>query len=280
MDRIRADKLSSGGSVMAKLTRRQRRRVILWAQYLLVVVVVLIIAFSADWTRLIDSFGQLDVAGDLFPDIITIALRNTLIFTISAFMFGLAFGLILALMRLSTVAPYRWAATAYIELFRGLPALLVLFMVAYGVPNAFPDREIPGGVYGQVAIGLGLTSAAYLGETIRGGIQAVPRGQIEAARSLGMSHFSTMRKIVLPQAMRIMIPPLTNEIIALTKDSSLAYILGVTAATIELTKFGSDALINSANATPLIVSGLCYLVITIPLSQVVHRLERRRKWSH
>lgn len=265
---------------MAKLTRRQRRRVILWAQYLLVVVVVLIIAFSADWTRLIDSFGQLDVAGDLFPDIITIALRNTLIFTISAFVFGLAFGLILALMRLSTVAPYRWAATAYIELFRGLPALLVLFMVAYGVPNAFPDREIPGGVYGQVAIGLGLTSAAYLGETIRGGIQAVPRGQIEAARSLGMSHFSTMRKIVLPQAMLIMIPPLTNEIIALTKDSSLAYILGVTAATIELTKFGSDALINSANATPLIVSGLCYLVITIPLSQVVHRLERRRKWSH
>ena len=158
----------------------------------------------------------------MFPDVLTVALRNTILYTLLAFVFGLVFGLVLALMRLSSVAPYRWLATAYIELFRGLPALLVLFMVGYGVPLAFPDREIPGGLYGSVALGLGLTAAAYMAETIRAGIQAVPKGQMEAARTLGMSHTRAMVSIVIPQAFRIVIPPLTNELILLTKDSSLA----------------------------------------------------------
>ncbi len=184
-------------------------------------------------------------------------------------------GTILALMRLSKVAPYRWVSTAYIEIFRGLPALLVLFMVGYGIPNAFPDRELPGGVYGSVTLGLGLTAAAYMAETIRAGIQAVPKGQLEAARTLGMSQFMAMRKVVVPQAFRIVIPPLTNEVILLTKDSSLAYVLGVTATSIELTKFGGDRLNQYVNATPLLVAGLCYLIITLPLSQLVRRLEIR-----
>ena len=211
----------------------------------------------------------------MFPTIITVALRNTILYTLGAFAFGLVFGTILALMRLSRVAPYRWVATAYIELFRGLPALLVLFLVGYGIPIAFPEREIPGGVFGSIAIGLGLTAAAYMAETIRAGIQAVPKGQMEAARTLGMSHFTAMRTIVIPQAFRIVIPPLTNELILLTKDSSLAYVLGVTAQTIEITKFGRDMLNDRVNATPLLVAGLAYLVITLPLSQVVRRLELR-----
>ena len=86
-------------------------------------------------------------------------------------------------------------------------------------------------MFGSIAIGLGLTAAAYMAETIRAGIQAVPKGQMEAARTLGMSHFTAMRTIVIPQAFRIVIPPLTNELILLTKDSSLAYVLGVTAQT-------------------------------------------------
>jgi polar amino acid transport system permease protein len=180
-------------------------------------------------------------------------------------------------MRLSSILPYRWLATAYIELFRGLPALLVLFMVGYGVPLAFPDREIPGGLYGSVALGLGLTAAAYMAETIRAGIQAVPKGQLEAARTLGMSHTRAMVSIVLPQAFRIVIPPLTNEIILLTKDTSLVYVLGVTSTTIELTKFAGDTLNTRVNPTPLVVAGLLYLVITLPLSQVVRGLERRAR---
>ena len=258
-----------------KLRRRQRERLSLWLQYLAFVAVIAVVILAADWGRLREAFFRVDIIESMFPTIITVALRNTILYTLGAFAFGLVFGTVLALMRLSRVAPYRWVATAYIELFRGLPALLVLFLVGYGIPIAFPEREIPGGVFGSIAIGLGLTAAAYMAETIRAGIQAVPKGQMEAARTLGMSHFTAMRTIVIPQAFRIVIPPLTNELILLTKDSSLAYVLGVTAQTIEVTKFGRDTLNDRVNATPLLVAGLTYLIITLPLSQVVRRLELR-----
>ena len=258
-----------------RLGHRQRQRLSRGVQYVLFVAVIVVVAYAADWGRLADAFFRLDIARGMFPGVVLVALRNTLVYTLLAFAFGLALGLVLALMRLSSVGPYRWIATGYVELFRGLPALLVLFMVGYGVPIAFPEREIPGGVYGSVTIGLGLTAAAYMAETIRAGIQAVPRGQVEAARTLGMSHGRAMVSIILPQAFRIVIPPLTNEIILLTKDTSLAYVLGVTPGTIELTKYSSDVLNLRVNPTPLVVAGLLYLAITLPLSQLVRRLELR-----
>jgi polar amino acid transport system permease protein len=254
---------------------RTRRRLTRGAAYAVFAAVVLTVALAADWGRLAESFFQVDVARDMFPVVITTALLNTVIYTILAFVFGLVLGLLLALARLSSVAPYRWFATAYIEIFRGLPALLVLFLVGYGIPLAFPDREIPGGLYGSVTLGLGATAAAYTAETLRAGIQAVPRGQTEAARSLGMSGPRAMVSIVLPQALRIVLPPLTNEFVSLTKDTSLVYVLGVTAGTIELTKYAGDVLNQRVNPTPLVVAGLLYLVITLPLSQVVRVLERR-----
>jgi len=256
-------------------TRARRRRLARLSGYVVFAAALVAVAAAADWGRIAEAFLRVDVARAMFPDVLLVALPNTLAYTALAFAFGLALGLVLALMRRSTVAPYRWFATGYIELFRGLPALLVLFLVGYGIPLAFPDREIPGGVYGSVAVGLGLTAAAYMAETIRAGIQAVPRGQLEAARSLGMSHARAMGSIVLPQAFRIVIPPLTNEIILLTKDSSLAYVLGVTKDTIELTKYANDALNLYVNPTPLVVAGLLYLAVTLPLSQLVRRLERR-----
>ncbi|MEI2648747.1 MAG: amino acid ABC transporter permease, partial [Dermatophilaceae bacterium] len=163
----------------------------------------------------------------------------------------------------------------YIELFRGLPSLVVLFMVAYGIPNAFPGFKFPGDFFGMVTVGLGLTAAAYMAETIRAGIQAVPKGQMEAARSLGMSPGRTMFSIIIPQAFRIVIPPLTNELILLVKDSSLVYVLGVSVAQYELTKFGSSFLVSKASPTPLIVVALAYLAITLPLSSLVRALEKR-----
>ncbi|GIE74090.1 amino acid ABC transporter permease [Actinoplanes philippinensis] len=259
------------------MSPRRRRQVFRVAGYVLFAAVLVAVAAAADWGRLSEAFFRLDVARSMFPDAITVALRNTIVYTLLAFVFGLTLGLVLALMRLSSILPYRWFATAYIELFRGLPALLVLFMVGYGVPLAFPDREIPGGVYGSVTVGLGLTAAAYMAETIRAGIQAVPKGQLEAARTLGMSHPRAMVSIILPQAFRIVIPPLTNEIILLTKDTSLVYVLGVTSTTIELTKFAGDSLNTRVNPTPLVVAGLLYLVITLPLSQLVRGLERRAR---
>ncbi|MGA5421631.1 amino acid ABC transporter permease [Streptomyces lavendulocolor] len=259
----------------SRLTRRQRRRISQGVQYAVFVAVVVVIAVLADWDRLQNQFAQADLAERLFPDIITIALRNTVVYTLSGFAFGLVLGLVIALMRLSSVAPYRWAASVYIEIFRGLPALLIFIFVGVAVPLAFPGTEIPGGTYGKVALGLGLVAAAYMAETIRAGIQAVPRGQMEAARSLGFSHARAMLSVILPQAYRIIIPPLTNELVLLFKDSSLVLFLGVTLDERELTKFGRDLASQTANSTPILVAGLCYLLVTIPLSFVVRRLEAR-----
>ena len=116
-----------------------------------------------------------------------------------------------------------------------------------------------------------------MSETIRAGIQAVPKGQIEAARSLGMSPGMAMQRIVLPQAFRIITPPLTNELVLLTKDSSLVYVLGLTTAGYELTKFGRDLANTYANITPLVVAGFCYLIITLPLTYLVRRMEAKQR---
>jgi polar amino acid transport system permease protein len=257
------------------LTRRQRARLSRGAQYAVGILVVLILALNTDWEQFNQAFFRLDILARMWPAVITTGMKNTLIYTALAFVFGLALGLVIAMMKLSSIGPYRWFANAYVELFRGLPALVVLFMVAYGIPNAFPGFQFPGDIYGKVMVGLGLTAAAYMAETIRAGIQAVPRGQVEAARTLGMSYGRTMWSIVLPQAFRVVIPPLTNEIILLVKDSSLVYVLGVTFAQYELTKLSQDFLNRTVNPTPLIVGALAYLIITLPLSSLVRALEKR-----
>ena len=258
------------------LTRRQKRSLSRGVQYVVFVAAVIAFAVAADWDRLKNQFAQGSIAREMFPEVITLALKNTVLYTVSGFVVGLVLGMVIALMRLSSVGPYRWLAGVYIEIFRGLPALLIFIFIGVAVPLAFPGTEIPGGTYGKVALALGLVAAAYMAETIRAGIQAVPKGQMEAARSLGMSQTRTMVSIVIPQAFRIILPPLTNELILLTKDSSLVYLLGLTPGDRELAKFGRDALNDYVSMTPILVAGLCYLIITIPLGILVRRLEARQ----
>ncbi len=164
---------------------RQRAARWRYAQYAVLVAVVLVIAFVADWGQLQRAFWNWELVKEQFPRVLTIALKNTLIYTACGFAFGLVLGLVLALMRLSSVGPYRWIATAVIELFRGLPALVVFIALSVGFRLAFPAYEIPFGNLGIVTLALGLVGGAYMAETIRAGIQAVPKGQMEAARSLG-----------------------------------------------------------------------------------------------
>jgi polar amino acid transport system permease protein len=259
----------------SRLTRRQKRRVSLGVQYALFVAALVLLALLADWGSLRQNFAQVDLAREMFPEVLTVALRNTVVYTLTGFAAGLLLGIVLALMRLSSVPPYRWLAMAYIEVFRGLPALLIFIFVGVGVPLAFPGTQIPGGTVGKVALALALVSAAYMAETVRAGIQAVPKGQREAARSLGMSSSRAMVSIVIPQAFRIIVPPLTNELVLLFKDSSLVLFLGVQLGERELTKFGRDLASTKANITPILVAGLCYLVITVPLSYLARRLESR-----
>ncbi|MGC2240631.1 MAG: amino acid ABC transporter permease [Acidimicrobiia bacterium] len=256
------------------LTRRQRRRFGRWLMYAISIVGVVAFALVADWDKIRFSFFQADVLKEMLPQVLTLAARNTLVYTAGAFGFGLALALILALMKLSTIKPYRWFATGYIELFRGLPALITIILFGYGLPLAF-QFHLPGGTLVTGSVALGVVAAAYMAETIRAGILAVPKGQDEAARSLGMSPARAMGSIVLPQAFRIIIPPLTNEFVLLIKDTSLLFVLGTTPVTKELTKFARDFMSTTQNATPLTVVAIVYLIITLPLTYLVRRLEKR-----
>lgn len=262
-------------AMSTRMSPRKRARVSRGVQYALLVAIVVVASALTDWKTIGIKFFDLAIVKGMLPEVITVGLKNTLLYTACGFALGLALGLVFALMRLSPVGPYRWIATAYIEFFRGLPALVVFLALSVGVPTAFPGREIPGGTLGTATLGLGLVGGAYMAETIRAGIQAVPKGQMEAARSLGMTSSRAMISIIIPQAFRIILPPLTNELILLTKDSSLIYLLGYTLSTVELTSFGRQTLNQEKSMTPLVVIGLCYLFITIPLSIVVRRMETK-----
>lgn len=257
------------------MSRRRRAQVSRGIQYGILAILAVVVALAADWTSLAENFADPEIVAGMFPEVLSTALKNTALYTACGFIFGLGLGVVLALMRLSPVGPYRWLATTFIEFFRGLPALVVFIALSVGVPTAFPGREVPGDTLGIATLALGLVGGAYMAETIRAGIQAVPKGQMEAARSLGMSQSRAMVSIVVPQAFRIILPPLTNELILLTKDSSLVYLLGYTTASIELTSFGREVLNQEKSMTPLIVISFCYLLITVPLSIVVRRMEAR-----
>lgn len=257
------------------MSRRARTRLIRYGVYAATLAVLAFIVLNADWPKLQESFFDPEIFADLFPQIITVAARNTLIFSFFGFTGGLVLGLVLALMRLSTIRPYRWAAAVYIEIFRGLPALITIVLIGYVLPIALQVR-VPG-IYGPGSLALALVTGAYLAETIRAGIEAVPKGQMEAARSLGMGYGRAMVSIVIPQAFRVILPPLTNEFVLLIKDTSLLFVLGTTEETIELAKYGRDAVNDTFNGTPLMAVALVYLIITIPLTQLVAVLERRNK---
>lgn len=259
------------------ISRRHRVRLFRGGQYGVLVLAAVLVVVFADWATIREAFFNLEVASEQFPGIITEALLNTIVYTALGFALGLAIGMVLALMKLSSVGPYRWLATIYIEFFRGIPALLVFVALGYGVPLAFGIRF---DIYSTAAIALGLVGSAYIAETLRAGIQAVPAGQVEAARSLGMSSGRTTVTVVIPQAFRIILPPLTNELILLTKDSSLIYLLGLARDEYELAKFGREGLNSTGSLTPILLAGLCYLIITIPLGYLSQYLERgssRRK---
>ncbi len=186
----------TGTAVVPKkrMSPRKRAALVRYVQYAILVLLVVVLALVADWGEIRRAFLDLDIARAQFPDVIVIALKNTIIYTACGFAFGLALGLVLALMRLSSVGPYRWISTGIIELFRGLPALVVFLVLGLGLSLAF---GVQLSNLATVTLALGLVGGAYMAETIRAGIQAVPKGQYEAARTLGMTHTRAMVTIAL-----------------------------------------------------------------------------------
>jgi polar amino acid transport system permease protein len=257
------------------LSKRKKAMYMRYVMYIISIAILIVVIFFIDWGRLGSAMFRWSIVKDQFPNILTKAAKNTVIFTVLGFTGGMSFGLLFALMRLSTIRPYRWFAATYIEIFRGIPLLVTLLILGFGIPIAtgwhWPNPYLQG------AIPLSLVASAYMAETIRAGIEAVPKGQMEAARSLGMSYGRAMVTIIIPQALRVIVPPLTNEFVLLIKDTSLISVLGVTAATKDLARFGRDGVNHTANATPLIVAGLVYLAMTLPLTQLVAWMERRQK---
>ena len=183
---------------------------------------------------------------------------------------GILIGLLVALLVVSHRRIVRGPGVAYVDLFRGTPLLMQLTFIYL----ALPFVGIRLDVFTAGALGLSLNSAAYVAEIFRAGIQSVERGQMEAARGLGMPYRAAMRYVVVPQAFRRVIPPLVNEFVALLKDSSLVSALGATVASRELLRVARDAYSQTANATPFVAASLIYLLLTLPLTRFVGRLER------
>src|SRR5574337_59817 len=165
------------------------------------------------------------------------ALLTTVYIAIAAQVLGVLLGLVAALMRMSRFAPLRWLSGFYVLIFRGTPLLVQIFFVYYGINLLFGFSLIPttvnfglftmdGAVFGGI-LALGLNEGAYMREIIRAGIDSIDKGQMEAARSLGMTYGLAMRRIVLPQAARVIVPPLGNEFNAMIKNTSLLFIIGV-----------------------------------------------------
>lgn len=181
--------------------------------------------------------------------------------------FSLPLGLIIAFFAMSRVIPVKLIADAYIYVLRGTPLMLQLFFVYYGLPalGISLDR-FPAAVVTFV-----LNYAAYFAEIYRAGIQSIPTGQYEAARALGFDRLKTLRHVVLPQAVRRMIPPITNEVITLVKDTALATAIAVP----ELIKAAKDAANRDVDTTGYVVAAGIYLLLTFVVTFISKKLEKR-----
>jgi polar amino acid transport system permease protein len=220
------------------------------------------------------SFWQvLTERGWYFLTTLLDGLPATVTVAIGALLFALIFGLLAALLRLSRWRLLRLPAIAYIELFRGTPALVQLFVIYFGLP----DIGIEPSPFQAAIIGLGLNGAAYLAEIYRAGIEAIHRGQMEASLSLGMTPARAMRYIILPQAIRTMLPPMANFAIVLLKDTAIIFVVAVP----EIMTYARNLVTETLqSAVVYSMAGVIYLCMTIPMSRVVARLERaRRAWQ-
>ncbi len=198
--------------------------------------------------------------------------KLTLFLAFFTVLFGTILGLLLSLMKLSNSKILKAISTAYIEFLRGTPVLVQLYIIYYGLPSL--GIEFPDVVAGIIT--LSLNSAAYVAEIIRAGINAVDKGQMEAARSLGMSNAQAMRHIIIPQAFKNILPALGNEFIVVIKESSIVSVIGIH----EL-MYNADTVRGNTFRPfePLIVAALLYFVMTFTLSKVLGVAERRMKVS-
>jgi polar amino acid transport system permease protein len=229
----------------------------------------------------IDQYFDLDIISDNFTFVLK-GFGETLELSLLSGALALIWGLILALLRQlpgRPLMPVRFVTVAYIDVMRGVPLLLVILLISGSLPFIAQGLGLPDSIgipqwfgkpdpfwYGVMAITI--TYGAYMAEVYRAGIEAVPRGQMEAARSLGMSHGQAMRQVIMPQAVRKVIPPLLNDFIALMKDTSLVGVI----ALIEVVEAGRTVQAETFNSSALTLGAVMFVIVTVPLARVVDRL--------
>jgi polar amino acid transport system permease protein len=264
----------------AELGRRRvrkaqdRKRALIAAVSSLVIIggLVLLVGTSQGWPVVRQTFFDVQYGWEVLPLLLEAFKLNLILWVIAAVAIGIL-AMLLALMRTSTsaaLAPLRFLATVYVDVFRGTPLLLVIYLIGFGIPALqLTERPIPVVVLGTTAVII--TYAAYVAEVIRSGILSVHPSQRAAARSLGLSHFQTLRHVVLPQAIRRVVPPLLNDLVALLKDVGLISVLGV----VEVIRQAQILTSKSFNFTPYVVASILFLIVTIPLTRLTDRVLER-----
>jgi polar amino acid transport system permease protein len=245
--------------------------------FLFFAVIVAVVTRSPYWPEVKESFFNGEEFRNSLPDIVK-AFRRNIVWSLIAEPVILVWALLLAIMRSlrgPVFFPLRVLATIYVDFFRGVPTLLVVYLLGFGVPAlAIPGVPVSGVFWGMLGLVLGYS--AYVAEVYRAGIESVHPSQTAAARALGLSRWQTLRSVVVPQAVRRVVPPLMNDFIALQKDTAL---ISVVAGTMPEGFLMSQIFQQGAfNFTPILGAALCFLLVTIPLTRFTDwLLERQRR---
>jgi polar amino acid transport system permease protein len=253
--------------------KRRQALIAIFSSIFVLGTLILILVTSPGWESVKTTFFDIGYGQEILP----LVVKGLWINLQLTFIGGAAIGVIalgLALLRTTkspTLTPFRFLATAYVDIFRGAPLILIILLVGFGVP-ALGLSGVSNNVIFLGTVAVVLTYSAYVAEVIRSGILSIHPSQRAAARSLGLTSGQTMRFVVLPQAIRRVVPPLLNDFVSLLKDTGLVSILGVTDAV-------RAAQINASrtfNYTPYVVAAILFLLITIPMTRYTDRAIRKR----
>ena len=259
--------------------RRARTRrsglIALLSTAVLVAVVAVVVGSSSGWDRTRDNFFDFRTGWHDLPALFDALWINVQMMLIAE-VFILTFAGLIAVLRTlrgPVFLPLRVLATIYVDLFRGLPVLIVLYLVGFGVP-ALALEGAPTSPFVLCIIALVLTYTAYVAEVFRAGIESVHPSQRAAARSLGLTHTQSLRHVVLPQAVRRVLPPLLNDFVSLQKDTSLVSVVGI----IDVVLTSENLKSQDFKFVHVVMAGLIFVALTIPLTRLTDYIARRQGW--
>ena len=258
---------------------RTRRSVLIAAASSIVLIAVIVVGLisTPGWARFRETFFDLNYGWQVLPDVAKGFWLNIRLMVVCELVI-LALSMLIALARTlrgPVFFPLRALAAGYTDLFRGLPLILVLLILGFGMPS-LRIAWLPSSALFWGCVALILTYSAYVAEVLRAGIESVHPSQRAAARSLGLSHGQTMRHVVVPQAVRRVLPPLLNDLVSLQKDTGLISILGVIYdAVLQAQIFTA----STFNYTSYVVAGLLFVLLTIPMTRLTDWVSRRQGWT-